>query len=172
MILSTYESAVGADGEGAKVDMAGRKPRERFVAPQGASSEEQLRAIISRMLELRAERNEMGQTIRLELRKARACGFDPVKITEACRWLEKCDANGRDRMIASEELYQVYREIGEGPRPEPKMEGDSKLVAMFAGADAAPQRKAPTLKQKHASDAVALAQASLMNRPQRNGGRG
>ncbi|WP_408585937.1 DUF2312 domain-containing protein [Novosphingobium sp.] len=162
-MLERYESAVGVAGsEAAHVDMGPRR-RETFVAPANATSEEQLRAIIARVLELRAERSETGKTIQLELRKARACGFDPVKISEACRWLEKCDQHGRDRMMASEELFQIYREIGDGPQPEMKVEGDSKLVAMFAGAEPAP-KKAPTLKQKQVGDAIALAAISRMNR--------
>lgn len=163
-LLAGYEAAMGIAGPATPAADAGPvRKRETFTAPPNATSEEQLRAIISRVLELRAERVELGQTIRLELKKARACGFDPRKITEACMWLERCDKHGRDRMLASEELFQIYREIGEGPRPEMKVEGDSKLVAMFAG-PAQADKKAPTLKQRQVSDAIAYAQISRRNR--------
>ncbi len=163
-MLERYEVAIGTDGvEHARVDMAPRK-RDSYVAPPDASTEQQLRAIIAKVLELRAERGEVGKTIQLELRKARACGFSPVKITEACRWIEKCDEHGRDRMMDADELYRIYREIGEGPQPEVKVEGDSKLVAMFAGGDAAAPKKAATLKQKQVGDAIALAAIARMNR--------
>ena len=162
-LLETYEAALGvASGDGAHVDMGPRR-REPFTAPPNASTEEQLRAIISRVLEIRAERTEGTKLTALELRKARAAGFDPVKITEACQWLEKCDAHGRERMMAAEELYQIYREIGEGPAPDVLVEGDSALVKMFAGPAPEP-KKAATLKQRQVSDAIALAQISRMNR--------
>lgn len=163
-MLERYEEAIGVDGpEQAHVDMAPRR-RDTYVAPPDATTEQQLRAIIAKVLELRAERTETGKTIALELRKARSLGFSPVKITEACRWLEKCDQHGRDRMMDAEELYRIYREIGEGPQPELKVEGDSKLVAMFAGADAQAPKKAATLKQKQVGDAIALAAIARMNR--------
>ncbi len=163
-LLAQYEAEMGVTGRAsAHADAGPPTKREKFVAPPNSTSEEQLRAIISKVLELRAERVEMRNTIALELKKARAAGFDPRKITEACLWLEKCDKHGRDIMLASEELFQIYREIGDGPQPAPTIEGDSKLVAMFAGA-AQPEKKAPTLKQRQASDAIAYAQISRRNR--------
>ncbi|MGF7152495.1 DUF2312 domain-containing protein [Novosphingobium gossypii] len=162
-MLERYEADVGITGSSTPhVDMAPRH-REPFVAPAGATSEEQLRAIISKMLELRAERVEMNAGMALELKRARSAGFDPRKIVEACMWIEKCDKHGRPQMLAAEELFQIYREIGEGPRPEPRVEGDSKLVEMFAG-PAPAEKKAPTLKQRKVSDALAYAQISRKNR--------
>ncbi|MYL99572.1 DUF2312 domain-containing protein [Novosphingobium sp. FGD1] len=163
-LLAQYEADMGVTGQAiAHADAGPPAKREKFVAPPNSSSEDQLRAIISKVLELRAERVEMRSTIALELKKARAGGFDPRKITEACIWLEKCDKHGRDMMLASEELFQIYRDIGDGPRPASQLEGDSKLVAMFAG-PAQPEKKAPTIKQRQASDAVAYAQISRRNR--------
>ena len=160
-MLERYEADVGIAGSATPhVDMAPPAKREAFTAPPNASSEDRLRAIISQVLTMRAERVEMTQTIGLELKKARAAGFDPRKITEACMWLERCDKHGRDQMLASEELFQIYRDIGDGPKPEVKVEGDSKLVAMFAGEQQQVEKKAPTLKQRQVSDAIAFAQIS------------
>jgi uncharacterized protein (UPF0335 family) len=162
-LLAQYESDMGVTGQAtAHADAGPAAKREKFVAPPNSTSEDQLRAIISKVLELRAERVEMRSTIALELKKARASGFDPRKITEACLWLEKCDKHGRDMMLASEELFQIYREIGDGPQPAPKIEGDSKLVAMFAGV--APVEKEPSQKLRQVSDAMAAAQINRMMR--------
>jgi len=164
-LLAQYECAMGIAGAvepHADGGPAERK-REPYTAPATATTEEQLRAVISRVLGLRAERSERGQEIRLELRKAKVAGFDPRKITEACTWLERCDTHGRDRMLAIEELFQTYRDIGDGPRAPVAIEGDSKLVAMFAG-DPQPEAKAVTLKQRQVGDAIAFAQISRRNR--------
>lgn len=163
-LLNAYEAAVGMAGSGeARASEPRRRPRN-FTAPPNASSEEQLRAIICRILEMRGERSDMTKAIAIELRKARAAGFSPVKIAEACRWLEKCDAHGRERMLEAEELFQIYRDIGEGPKPEVTVEGDSKLVAMFAAPGGAAPTKAASAKVKGISDAIAMAQISRMNR--------
>lgn len=162
--LGIYEDALGISSPDAepKADMSPRRVRE-FKAPANATSEEQLKAIIFKILEMRAERKDMGKAIQTELRKARAIGFSPVKINETCQWLERCDQHGRDKMMQAEELYMIYREIGEGPQAAPEVSGDSKLVAMFASGPAAPA-KAPTLKQKQVGDAIAMAQIARMNR--------
>jgi uncharacterized protein (UPF0335 family) len=163
-MLERYESAIGIEGpEAPHVDMAPRK-RDTYIAPPDASTEQQLRAIIAKILELRAERTETGKTITLELRKARSLGFSPVKITEACRWIEKCDQHGRDRMMDAEELYRIYREIGEGPQPELQIQGDSKPAEMFASGPNEGPKKATTIKQRQVGDAIAFAQISRMNR--------
>lgn len=163
-MLERYESAIGMEGpETPHVDMAPRK-RDTYIAPPDASTEQQLRAIIAKVLDLRTERTETGKTITLELRKARSLGFSPIKITEACRWIEKCDQHGRERMMDAEELYRIYREIGEGPQPELQIEGDSKLVEMFASGPSEGPKKATTIKQRQVGDAIAFAQISRMNR--------
>lgn len=164
-LLAKYECDLGIEGGAAAMAEASPPPRKRepFTAPPDASSEQQLRAIISCVLELRAERVGAGQTIRLELKKAKVAGFDPRKITEACIWLERCDKHGRDRMLASEELFQIYRDIGDGPQPAPAIEGDAKLVALFA-APAAPEARPVSAKVKQVSDAVAAAQMNRMMR--------
>ncbi|MED5546113.1 MAG: GapR family DNA-binding domain-containing protein [Pseudomonadota bacterium] len=165
-LLAQYEADMGIAGSApAHADAGPPAKREKFVAPKGASSEQQLRAIISRVLELRCDRGEVNDTIKLELKKAKAAGFDPRKIQEACLWLEKCDRHGRDMMLASEELFQIYRDIGDGPQPAPKVDGDSKLVAMFAGPSSAEGEKKPaSQKLRQVNDALAAAQISRMMR--------
>lgn len=165
-LLAQYEADMGVAGVAtAHADATPPPKREKFTAPQGASSEQQLRAIISRVLELRGDRGEVTATIRLELKKAKLAGFDPRKIQEACLWLEKCDKHGREMMLASEELFQIYRDIGDGPQPAPKIEGDSKLVAMFAGPTSTEgERKPASQKLRQVSDALAAAQISRMMR--------
>lgn len=165
-LLAQYEADMGVTGQAtAHADAGPAAKREKFMAPPNASSEQQLRAIISRILELRGDRGEVNATIRVELKKAKAAGFDPRKISEACTWLERCDKHGRDLMLASEELFQIYRDIGDGPQPAPKIEGDSKLVAMFAGPPAAENGEKPaSQKLRQVNDALAAAHISRMMR--------
>ena len=163
--LAEYESDLGTAGMATPhADAVVKRKREVFIQPPDASVEDQLRAFISRVLELRGNRGEIGQEIKLELRKAKAAGFDPRKISEACMWLEKCDKHGRDRMLLSEELYQIYRDIGDGPPPEIQVEGDSKLVEMFTASPAPAERKEPSHKLRQVSDAIAAAQINRMMR--------
>lgn len=163
-LLAEYEAELGTDGNAAPhADVTPKRKRDVFVAPSGASAEEQLRGFISRVLQLRGNRSEIGQEIKLELRKAKVAGFDTRKITEACMWLEKCDQHGRDQMLLSEELFQIYRDIGDGPVPEIKVQGDSKLVEMFT-APAPAEEKAPSQKLRQVSDAMAAAQINRMMR--------
>lgn len=163
-LLADYECKLGVEGSATPLaDARPARKRERFVAPPDASAEDQLRGFITRVLELRGERGGIGDAIKLELRKAKAAGFDTRKITEACMWLEKCDRHGREQMLLSEELYQIYRDIGDGPPPEIKVQGDSKLVEMFT-APAPEAKKEPSQKLRQVSDAIAAAQISRMMR--------
>lgn len=108
-------------------------------------SEQQLRALIKRVLGLREERSAITADIGAVLKEARSTGFDSRKITEVCQWLEKVEKHGRDKMIEAEALFDLYREIGEGsdrPLAEAFTEArDKQLVALFAGGGGADKPK-------------------------------
>lgn len=108
-------------------------------------SDDQLRGFIRRVLALREERSAITADIATELKEAKGSGFDSVKISEVCRWLERCDKHGRDAMVEAETLFDLYRDVAEGPaKPLAEMfeaARDKVLVEMFAAPPA--EEKSP-----------------------------
>lgn len=131
-------------------------------------TEARLRAIIRRVLNLRQERAGITQDIAGVIKEARFAGFDGTKIGEVCRWLEKCDKHGRDAMLQAEELFELYREVAEGPSaPVAEMFAEARdkaLAEMFAGPPQDTKDKALTRRVKAAQNAAAMAQAARIAR--------
>jgi len=124
-------------------------------------SEQRLRALIRRVMNLREERAAITSDIADVLKEAKSAGFDRVKITETCRWLERCDKHGRDAMLEAEALFHLYRDVAEGPVAPlaEQFEGarDKVLVEMFASP---PEPKAPPRRIKTLNAQRAAAQAA------------
>lgn len=129
-------------------------------------SAEQIHETIKAVLRLREERAAITSDIADRLREARDRGIDSRKVTEVCQWLERCDKHGRDAMIEAEALFDFYRDIAEGPvKPISELfdaARDKALAEMFAAP--AEEPKAPTRRQKAASEALRFARISKMNR--------
>lgn len=116
-----------------------------MTAPHDNDSEAQLRSFIKRVLNLREERKAITDDIAMVAKEAKGHGFDSVKITEVCRWLERCEKHGRDKMVEAEAIFDLYRTVAEGPeRPLAEMFDDMRdkaLVEMFAGKEPAKPSK-------------------------------
>lgn len=90
----------------------------------------------------------------------KAQGYDPKTVRQVIR---RRAMDPADR-VAGDELLEAYEcALGMVPDLEMPATADPELARKLLPAS---ERKAPTLKQKHAIDAVALAQASLMYRRQ------
>ena len=108
-----------------------------MTTPSDTDSEQRLRAFIKRILHLREERKAITDDIADVSKEAKAAGFDSVKITEVCRWLERCEKHGRDAMVEAEAIFDLYREVAEdsgGPLSALFDQAkDKALVELFAG---------------------------------------
>lgn len=128
------------------------------------NSDDLLRGFIKRVLTLREERAMITADIKLVMAEAKSTGFDPVKIGEVCRSLEKFDKFGRDEMLAAEAIFHLYRDVYED-RPaladEMSSARDKALVQMFAGPEATEKPKT-TARRKAANTAAALANAARL----------
>lgn len=137
-----------------------------MTEPVEPDTERQLRSYIRRVLNLREERAAITADIADVMKEARSTGFDGRKITEVCQWLEKVEKHGRDAMLQAEELFDLYREVAEGPSaPIAEMfeaARDRALAEMFA---APPETAAPQSKKiKAIGHAAALARAARLAR--------
>lgn len=123
-----------------------------------STSDDQLRGFIRRVLALREERSAITADIADVLSEAKSTGFDRVKISEVCRWLERCDKHGRDAMIEAESVFDLYRDVAEGPaKPLAEMfdaARDKVLVEMFA-APPEPEKSPKRIKTLNAHRAAA-----------------
>lgn len=129
--------------------------------PRETESEQRLRALIARVLNLRGERAAITADIGEVMKEAKGAGFDSVKITEVCRWIERCDKHGREAMLEAEALFQLYRDVAEGPvaplAEQFEAARDKVLVEMFASP---PEPKAPPRRIKALNAHRAAAQAA------------
>lgn len=135
--------------------------------PTMGHSKQMLLGFIKQVKDFRAQVREVNALKAEAKKEARNVGFDSTKIEEVVRWLEKVDKHGRDVMDESEAIYDLYRSVvdGKGESFDSMMDSarDRALLKVFAGDDQlAP--KPPTIKQRAASDALAYAAASRMNR--------
>lgn len=147
--------------EGPKPDPVG--PQE----PKKDHSRDMLVGYIRQILNIREGVRDLNAE-KAEIKKeAKAAGFDPVKIEEVARWVEKVDKHGRDEMDEAEALYDLYRQVfdGQGKAIGEMMDSarDRALVNMFANDDQL-NPKAPTRKQTAATNALAYSAISKMNR--------
>lgn len=116
------------------------------------------------LLDLRAEIALLRQQESARKHLAKEEGFDAKQLAVTVRWLEKCAKHGEDLMRAGEATFHLYRGTFEA-RPtgdSTPVSDDAKLAGMFTPEP--PAKKSPTLKQRHASDAIAMAAVSRMNR--------
>lgn len=139
--------------------------------PSNPDTEEELRSLIRRALNLREERKAITDDIRDLLKEARLSGFDSRKITEVCIWLERVDQHGREAMLQAEQLFDLYRDVAEGPAKPMKelfdQARDRALAEMFAGGGQAEEKdEKPKLGKRlqAANDAAALARAAKIAR--------
>ena len=140
--------------------------------PTSGHSKEMLLGFIRQVKDLRARVRELNADKAAVKKEARAVGFDSTKIEEVVRWLEKVDTHTRPVMDEAEAIYDLYRSVVDGQGPDGKAQDfdammddarDRALLKIFAPDDQlAP--KPPTLKQRAASDALAYAAVSRMNR--------
>ena len=145
-------------------------PRHDPIGPEPEKpdhSRTMLVGYIRRVLEHREIVRDENSAKAETKKAAKDDGFDPVKIEEVCRWIEKIDKHGRDAMDEAEAIYDLYRQVydGQGKSLSEIMDDarDRALVAQFA-AQPEEKVKAPTQKQKAAADALAYTAVAKMNR--------
>ena len=120
----------------------------------------QVVAVLEQIADLNSEKSEIKQA-------AKAAGFDPVNVERHARRLMKIDKLGRDKVLEDEAMWENYRDVveGKGKDFDSMMDSarDRALLKVFAGDDQLAPKPA-TLKQRAASDALAYAAVSRMNR--------
>lgn len=135
--------------------------------PSGGHAKDMLLSFIRRVKDLRQQVRDLNADKAEVKKEARGAGFDSTKIEEVVRWMEKCEKHGRDVMDEAEALYELYRSVvdGGGQDFNEIMDDarDRALLKIFAPDDQL-KPQAPTRKQKAVADALAMAQASRMNR--------
>lgn len=120
----------------------------------------QVVAALEQVAEANADKAEVKKS-------AKAAGFDPVNVERHARRLMKIDKLGRDKVLEDESLWESYRDVveGKGKDFDDMMDDarDRALLKIFApNPELAP--KPPTLRQRAASEALAYAEVSRMNR--------
>ena len=99
-------------------------------------------------------------------REAKGAGFDPTKIREVVRWLQKIDKHGRDKVDEAEAIFDLYRSTVSGDAID--IDGmmdkarDRALVEMFAGSDQLAEQVHK--RRKGVASAAALAAAAKQAR--------
>lgn len=93
---------------------------------------------------------------------AKGAGFEPTKIREVVRWLQKIDKHGREKVDDAEAIFDLYRSTVDGQAIDldsmMDQARDRALVAMFAGDDQV--AKEVHKKRKGVASAAALARAA------------
>lgn len=121
-----------------------------------------LMGFYKRMRALRDERASLTADLGDVRKEARRAGFDATKIEEVCRWMEKIDKHGRDRMDEAEAIFDLYRQIvdGRGAEFEDMMNNarDRALLKIFAPDDQVAEKI--NQRTKTMRNAVVMAQAA------------
>jgi len=133
-------------------DLGGRRD------PTSDHSKELLLGHIRAVLDYREQVREINADKAERKKTAKDQGFDPVKIEEVARWVEKVNKHGRDVMDEAEAIYDLYRSVhdGQGQDFDTLMDGarDRALLKIFAPEDQT-SPKGPTKRQKAIADALA-----------------
>ena len=135
--------------------------------PSSGQAKALLLSFFRRTRQLRDDRRSINEDLKILRKEAKDAGFDAKRIEEVVRWQEECEKHGRERVDEAEALFDLYRMVadGQGLNFDEMMDDarDRALLAVFAGEDqTAP--KAPTAKQRAASDAMIAAQIDRMTR--------
>jgi uncharacterized protein (UPF0335 family) len=123
------------------------------------ATDKRLLAGVLKAEEFIAERAAVNDKLAALFAWFKAEGYDGKTVRQIIkrRAMEPADRAAADDLLAE---YECALGMEFAPMGEVTM--DPALRAKLLGPS--PERKAPTLKQRHASDAVALAQISRMNR--------
>lgn len=121
---------------------------------------------IKRVKSLGDEIKDLQADVTDVCREAKQAGFDPTKIREVVRWMQKIDKHGRDKVDEAEAIFDLYRATIEGEKIDldSMMDAarDRALVAMFAGGDQLASEV--HRKRKGVASAAALAAAAKQAR--------
>lgn len=148
-----------------KPPVAAEEPVSATSEPRRATLaiDRKLLAGVQAAEDLLEERADINLQLSALFAVLKAQGYDPKTVRQVIR---RRAMDPADR-VAGDELLEAYEcALGMVPDLEMPETSDPALARKLLPAT---ERKAPTLKQKHAIDAVALAQASLMYRPTRPG---
>ena len=117
---------------------------------------------INRVKALADEIRDLQADVTDVCKEAKGAGFDPTKIREVTRWLQKIDKHGRQKVDDSEAIFDLYRSTVDGAKIDldsmMDKARDRALVAMFAGDDQV--AKDVHKRRKGVASAAALAQAA------------
>jgi uncharacterized protein (UPF0335 family) len=167
-LLEAYEAALGGEAPAVPLVADAACLAADLLAAQleGIAEPNQARALVDHVISLLDIRAEIGVLRDQEKARRKAAGDEGFLVKQlglVVRWYEQCAKHGLASMRGGEEVFRLYRgtvdEAGGPVRPAGAPTADEKLAQLFATPP-----KAPTQKQKAASDAVAMAQIARMNR--------
>lgn len=121
-----------------------------------------LLAFINRVKRIADEIKDMQADITDVCKEAKDAGFEPRRIREVVRWLQKIDKHGRQTVDEAEAIFDLYRSVVDGGATSlDDMMNDARdraLLKIFAPKDQASEKL--NQRTKKARDAIALAQAA------------
>ncbi len=145
-ILQTYEAALGMDGDvdipvvsEDALDQAVRLVAEQIEGMMRGPLATALRAGLTLILEEREGIRDIQARISEHRRHLKGQGLDSTRIMDVVRWIERCEKHGRDKMLAADATYRLYRTTAEAGDPTSADSArDAELLAKFAGVVAKP----------------------------------
>jgi uncharacterized protein (UPF0335 family) len=140
-ILETYEAALGMDGDVEirlvsedALDQAVRLVAEQIEGMTQGPLAIALRAGLTLILEEREGIRDIQARISEHRRHLKAQGLDSTRVMDVVRWVERCEKHGREKMLAADATYRLYRATAEaGDATSADSARDAELMAKFAG---------------------------------------
>jgi uncharacterized protein (UPF0335 family) len=162
-LLLTYESALGMHESDHEVeipqfsedalDQAVRMVAEQVEGMTQGPLAVALRAGLTLILEEREDIREIQARIGTHRKYLRGQGLDSTRVMDVVRWIERCEKHGREKMLAADATYRLYRATAEaGDATTADLARDAELLAKFAGVVA----KTPAQSKKNAAASTLL----------------
>lgn len=148
-LLLTYEAALGMHNGNHELeiprvsedalDQAVRMVAEQIEGMTQGPLAVALRAGLTLILEEREDIREVQARIAAHRKHLKAQGLDSARVMDVVRWIERCEKHGREKMLAADATYRLYRSTAEaGDATTVDSARDAELLAKFAGVVAKP----------------------------------
>lgn len=146
-ILGTYEAALGMANDVAipmvsedALDEAVRLMAEQVEGMQQGALATVLRAGLTLILEERADIREINARIAQHRQNLKSQGLDAPRVMDTVRWIERCEKHGREKMLAADGTFRLYRATAEaGELDDVDTARDVALKSRFAGIVSKPE---------------------------------
>lgn len=133
-----------------------------MTEPAEGHSKTLLLGFVNRVKARADEIKDLQADISEVCKEAKDAGFDPTKVREVVRWLQKIDKHGREKVDEAEAIFDLYRQTVEGRAKGfgEMMDSarDRALLAIFAPTDQVDAKV--NQRTKKMRDAVAMARAA------------